>query len=144
MNTNQFVGAWNLLSYQFRATDGKAIEPFGPHAVGLLTYDNVGNVAAQIMKAQRKAFASDDIAKTTPDEALTAFQSCIAYFGRYETDEKSGKVTHHVIRSVFPNWTGGDQVRFFSFSESRLTLSTPPMLVDGVLVTGVLEWERMV
>lgn len=143
MSTNKFLGTWRLLSYKFRAKDGKIIEPLGGNAVGLLTYDSAGNVAAQIMKADQKHFSSDDIAKATPDEAFAAFQSCISYFGRYAVDEQNRKVTHHVEGSIFPNWTGGDQIRFFDFSGTHLTLSTPPTIVAGESVTAVLEWEKI-
>ena len=143
MTSNKFVGTWKLLSYQFRSNDGKVVEPLGGDAMGLLTYDNAGNAVGVIVKADRKRFSSDDIGVATPDEALAALQSSIAYFGRYDVDEKNGKVTHHVVGSVFPNWTGGDQPRFFSFSGAWLTLSTPPMIVAGASVTAVLEWERI-
>jgi len=52
-------------------------------------------------------------------------------------------VIHHIEISLFPNWVGVDQVRSFSLEGDRLTLSTPPMLVEGVEQAGHLTWERV-
>ena len=128
---------------EFRGTDGKTARPFGDHPSGVLTYDQAGNVTAQIMGSDRKRFASDDTSKATAEEAISAVRTFISYFGRYDVDEKETRVTHHILGSVFPNWTGGDQVRFFSFSKDRLALTTPPLPFGGEMMTAVLEWEKI-
>jgi len=75
-------------------------------------------------------------------EIKSAFEGFVGYYGAYEVDEEQGTVTHHLEGSSFPNWVGTDQRRFFEFSGSRLTLSTPPIAFGGQDVTGVLIWER--
>ena len=105
-------------------------------------YDANGHMSAQIMRPDRPAFASGDHLKGTPMEIKSAFEGFIAYYGVYEVNQEEGTVTHHVEGSSFPNWVGSAQRRFFEFSGNRLTLSTPPILVGGQQVTGVLIWER--
>jgi hypothetical protein len=44
--------------------------------------------------------------------------------------------------SMFPNWVGGDQQRFFELSGNELALRTPPMEVNGRMVVNELRWVR--
>ena len=143
MNSDQLAGTWKLVSFEFRAADGRVFKPFGDEPKGVIIGDKLGNVAAQVMASGRKNFASQDVGKATPEEALAAMSSYVAYFGRASVDEKGGKITTRVIGSLIPNWTGGDQVRLFKFSGDRLILSTPPMPLYGATATGVLEWEKI-
>lgn len=115
----------------------------GQNAIGILTYDSAGNMAAQVMRPDRPAFASGDPYKGTPEETKVAFDGAIAYFGRYSINETAGVVTHHLIGCTFPNWIGGDQVRYYKFSDQRLTLSTPPTLAGGSNLVGILVWDRV-
>jgi len=108
----------------------------------MIMYDTNGHMSAQIMRPDRPAFASGDQLEGTPMEIKSAFEGFVAYYGVYEVNQEDGAVTHHVEGSLFPNWVGSAQRRFFEFSGNRLTLSTPPILAGGQQVTGVLTWER--
>ena len=143
MSSNQFIGTWTLVTSEFRRSDGMVIYPYGQDALGVLTYDAAGNMTAQVMRADRPVFVSGDLYNGTSEEIKAAFEGAIAYFGRYDVNEAAGTVTHHVSGCTFPNWIGGDQTRYFAFSEQRLTLSTPPILTGGSTMTGVLIRERM-
>jgi hypothetical protein len=44
--------------------------------------------------------------------------------------------------SLYPNWTGQDQVRNLRFEDNKLILSTPPFLLSGDTWTFELVWER--
>ena len=44
---------------------------------------------------------------------------------------------------MFPNWVGGEQVRFYELDGSRLVLRTPPIPFGDGELTGVLTWERL-
>ena len=143
MFKNQFTGTWKLLACEFRKSDGHTDFPFGRDALGTIIYDASGNMAVQIFRADGPKFASGDMYSGTPEEVRAAFEGSLAYFGRYEVDEDAGTVTHHVVASTFPNWMGSDLKRYFVFSGNRLTLSTPPMLMAGAMITGVLVWERI-
>jgi hypothetical protein len=142
MKNNQFTGTWKLIACEFRSADGQIDSPFGHGALGTITYDASGNMAVQIIRADCPKFVSGDKYNGTPEEVKAAFEGSLAYFGRYEVDEAAGTVTHHVVGSTFPNWIGSDQKRYFVFSGKQLTLSTPPVLMGGVMTTGVLVWER--
>jgi Lipocalin-like domain len=142
MTTQKFIGTWELVTSEFRTRDDKITYPLGEKAVGILMYDGGGRFAAQLMRPDRPKFASGDMRGSTPEEAKTAVDGYVAYFGTYQVDEKRGTVVHHVEASLFPNWLGQDQVRFFEFAADLLTLRTPPMLSGGQEITGVLVWKR--
>ncbi len=143
MKNNPFTGTWKLIACEFRSADGHIDSPFGDDALGTIIYDASGNMAVQIIRADRPKFVSGDKYNGTPEEVKAAFEGSLAYFGRYEVDEAAGTVTHRVVGSEFPNWVGSDQTRYFVFSGEQLTLSTPPMPMGGVMATGVLVWKRL-
>src|ERR1051326_8143102 len=104
------IGHWTLVS--LTAVDGSQIEyPMGHDATGVISYDEAGHMAAQIMQAGRPRFASGDIDAGTFEELSAALTGYTAYFGTYSVDEGAGVVTHHVEGSLFPNWVGTDQRR---------------------------------
>ena len=143
MNKNPFVGTWKLITCQFRSAEGPIDSPYGPDPLGRISYDASGNMAVQILRADRPRFASDDRYNGTPEEVRAAFEGSLAYFGRYEVDADAGTVTHHVVACTFPNWIGRHQKRHYVFSGNRLALRTPPMLMGGAMITGELVWERI-
>jgi hypothetical protein len=140
----QFQGAWRLKSAEYRTLQGAPVDsPWGGQPTGIIMYDNAGNMSAQLGRSERARFAGNDSLRGSPEEIKAAFESYVAYWGRYEVDASAGTVTHRVSQSLFPNWTGGQQVRYFKFEDGRLILSTPPFRRGGVEVKGVLVWERM-
>ncbi len=141
MGKEQFIGTWKLVSIEFRRSDGQLTYPMGRDAVGIIMYDANGHMSVNIMRPDRQAFATGDQLKGTPMEIKSAFEGFVAYYGVYEVNQENGTVTHHVEGSLFPNWVGSAQRRFFEFSGNRLTLSTAPILMGGQQVTGVLNWE---
>lgn len=143
MGRERFTGTWKLVSSEFRRSEGNVDYPLGRDAIGMLTFDAAGNMTVQLMRADRPPFASGDIQKGTPEEIKRAFEGSIAYFGRYEINEEEGTMTTTVMGCTFPNWMGGDQKRFFEFSDDRLTFTTPSILLGGSTLTGVLVWQRV-
>ena len=141
--TQKFMGTWKLVTSEFRTSDGKVSYPLGEKAVGILMYDSGGRMAVQLMRQDRPRFASGDMRGGTPEEAKIAADGYVAYFGTYEVEDRKGTVVHHVEASLFPNWMGQDQVRFFEFSSDLLTLKTLPILSGGQEITGVLVWKRL-
>ena len=136
------VGTWRLLRFEVRASDGASSHPFGSDPRGVLVYDSAGNFCVQMARAGRPHFASGDMQDGTADEIHAAYTGYLAYFGTYDVNEAQGYLTHNVDTSLFPNWRGTRQQRFFELSENTLTLSTPPTPFGGREVTGVLVWER--
>ncbi len=142
MTKEQFVGTWQLIASEFRRLDGTSLYPYGPDASGTLYYDAAGNMAVQLMRADRPLFAAGDRQQGTPEEIRAAFDGYLAYFGRYEVDEAAKIVIHHIVGCSFPNWIGQPQKRFFAFASNQLTLSTPPLPVGGTTIIGMLQWQR--
>ena len=146
-NTSQpaqaIIGAWRLLSFEIESDDGTVVHPFGPGVQGSIIYTDSGRVSAQVMRSDRPSFAAGDQMRGTPEEIEANYTGCISYYGTYELDDGGGFVVHQVEGSLFPNWEGEGQKRFFEFSGDRLKLSTPPTQWGGGQVVGVLVWERI-
>ncbi len=139
----QLVGSWDLVSLENRGVDGKIYHPFGEHPVGRITYTEDGVMSAQIMHGERAVFETGDLYAGTPDEKAGAYDSYIAYYGTFKVDPAARTVSHHVTASLFPNWVGGDQVRFFELVDDKLILSTKPFDTHGTQVTAYVVWQRV-
>ena len=141
MTHDPFIGTWRLVSAEYRYADGHVVEYLGANPLGVLTYDAFGNMAVQLMRRDRPAFASGDRLGGALNEIKAAFEGYHAYFGTFTVDEKAGIVTHHIQGCSFPNWVGVDQKRFFDLEGNRLNLRTPPLLMHGDQAVGYLIWE---
>lgn len=141
MSTDRFVGAWRLLSLEARTSTGDVSYPYGKDAAGCLLYSGEGYMSVSVMQAGRAGFTSTDDLQAPVEEKLAAFDTYSSYSGKYEL--RGQKVIHHVAISLFPNWTGTEQERYFEFSEDRLTLSAPPMQIGGVELILVAIWQRL-
>ena len=141
MDKNQLIGTWRLISFEIRNTDEQVSYPYGEDAIGYLLYTFDGYMSATLMRAKRSKFAARDIAGGTIEEQIMAVQTYLSYCGKYEIQDN--KVIHHIEASLFPNWVGIDQERFFEFKDNRLFLSTPPLLVSGKQQVANLAWEHL-
>ena len=142
LSREQFIGAWKLVSFELEAS-GEISHPWGEDVVGIHTWDETGHFAFQGGRAAREKFASDNPLVSAPEEASSALGSYMAYFGTYEVDENEGTVTHNGIGSLFPNWVGMPQKRFYDFSGHQLTLASEPVELGGKMLTARLLWERL-
>jgi Lipocalin-like domain len=142
MNEQAFVGTWRLRSHESRMGDGRVRYPFGRDAQGYLTYTAEGYMSVAIMGTHRPRFlAANDFTEGTSEEQLAAGKQYLSYAGTYELRE-DGIILHHVEISLFPNWVGGVQERFYTLEGDRLTLSTRPLQIRGQFRTSHLVWER--
>jgi len=141
MAESDLVGTWRLLSFEM-SSDGGSSQPFGSDPSGVLVYDAKGNFSVQLARSGRPEFASGDMRDGTDDEIRAAYTGYIAYFGAYKVNVAEGYLTHKVAVSLFPNWQGVPQRRFFALSEDTLTLTTLPTPFGGREVTALLVWER--
>ncbi|MFO7963639.1 MAG: lipocalin-like domain-containing protein [Desulfobacterales bacterium] len=138
----QFTGSWRLIASEFRTSGGEVIHPLGDDALGRVIFSRSGFMSAQLMRKGRPGFASEDPSNGTFEEIKSAFEGYIAYYGPFELDLEKQRLITHVEGSLFPNWVGADQVRFFEFNGDRLTLKTPPFAFGDEKFQGVLVWER--
>lgn len=142
MRDTSIVGAWKLVTFEFRTADGNIIYPFGERARGTIIYTESGRYSAQLIRRGRPRFASGDQMTGTPEEIEAGFKGCISYFGSYEMDTDQRTITHRVEGSLFPNMEGSDQKRLFDLSGNRLQLTTQSIKLGGEKAVGVLLWER--
>jgi hypothetical protein len=138
----QLTGVWRLVSSEFRTTSGDVIYPLGEDAQGQAIFTAAGYMSGQLMRQSRPEFASGSHASGTPEEMAAAFLGYTAYYGCCEIDVDAQTLTTHVEGSMYPNWVGGEQVRFYELRDEQLILKTPPIPLGDGEVTGVLIWER--
>jgi hypothetical protein len=139
----QLVGTWRLVSSEFRTSAGAVIHPLGEDAQGLCLISAEGYLAGQLMRRDRPAFAGGDQASGTPEEVRAAMEGYVAYYGPFELDPEGRRLVTRVEGSLFPNWLGSEQERFYRFEGDRMTLTTPPMALGDEEFHGVLVWERL-
>lgn len=142
-DVHALVGAWRLKAFQIKSSSGDVTYPFGQDAQGVLIYSRCGLMSAQLMRKDRPAFESGDQQVGTEMEIEENFKNCISYFGSFELHEEEGFVIHHIDNSLFPNWEGTPQKRFFELQGNTLHISTPPVSWDNDQRVGILEWERV-
>ena len=137
------TGIWKLISIQTEADDGTLAYPFGKDVAGLAMIDARGYFSAQLMGMKRPSFKSADPRGGTPVEVRTAFENYIGYFGTFDLDEAKGAIIFHVRGAWLPNWIGSDQIRYYTLSGNRMSISTAPVLFEGKKTVGKLIWERV-
>jgi hypothetical protein len=135
------VGTWSLVSLEHRREDGQIIQLFGKDAIGLGTFTEDGYFFSSLMPSNRPKFTSKDVMGGTKEEKASAVETHSSYCGRYEV--QGNKIIQHVEMSLFPNWVGGKQERFFEVEGERLIISSPPMLIRGEKTRGYSIWERV-
>lgn len=140
---NKIVGTWKLVRWVYHDQKGNEVHYFGEDATGILMYDAHGYMNAQLMKSNRNKFNSSSINGGTCEETKEAFDSYIAYFGKYD-EVSPGEIIHRVEGSLFPNWHEDNQVRYAKLEGDYLILSTLPMHINGSDIVFHVTWERLV
>ena len=140
---NFLIGAWRLVSFEFRRDDGGVTYPFGEEARGSIIYTDTNRYSAQLMSRDRPRFAISDQMQGTNEEVEASFKGCISYFGAYELDSENNLIIHYVEGSLFPNMEGTKQFRLLELIGNRLRLTTPPFKLDGEQAVGILTWEKI-
>jgi len=138
----QLVGTWILVSVQNVREDGSRFSPVGSNPKGILIYDATGHMSVQIMGSERARFAAGNFLEGTAEENKAAVHGTISYYGTYSVDATTHTVTHHIERSLFPNWDGTNQARTFKLLGDELTLTTPPVDFPGGSSVGHVVWKR--
>lgn len=139
---NLFVGTWSLVSWELRPTrGGEPYYPLGKDAVGLIMYSADGYMSVVLTKPRRVPFETPWLLEGRPEEKLAAMDSYTSYAGRYKV--LKDRVIHHVEYSLFPNWVGTAQERFFKFEPGRLVLFAEPFEKDGVEQAAFAVWKKL-
>jgi hypothetical protein len=132
----RFVGNWRLVS--FVNIDEKGATTASRYTGGRIMYDAAGQMAAQLTFADRPRLSSP----ATDAERASAYAGFLSYYGGYEIDEATAKVTHHVEASTNPNWPSTDLIRYFEFADAGHTLKLSIRNAAG-RTTGTLTWARI-
>ena len=141
-DTAQFIGSWELVSVENHGADGSVTQPLGDHPVGRITYTTDGLMSAHVMHGDRQNFSTPDLYGGTVEEKSAAYSTYIAYFGSFKVDVTAQSVTHHVTGSLFPNWVGGSQVRFYKFEDDKLILTGTPFPGAGTKIRPYVVWRK--
>jgi hypothetical protein len=135
------VGTWRLISFEIRRNDVPVAHPFGKDAIGYGVFTEEGYMMVSLMPAKRTKFTSNDVMGGTIEEKASATETYISYSGRYEMHDNN--FTTYVKMSLFPNWVGTKQERFFEVKGDLLTAYSPPILIQGAEQTAHTIWERV-
>ncbi|MEV5848648.1 lipocalin-like domain-containing protein [Streptomyces sp. NPDC051985] len=109
MRGSDLVGRWVLESWVQDYDDGRVKHPMGNDATGFVRYAEDGDFAVMISRSGRSPFTTGGQWDASEAEKATAYESMLAYGGRYEFVDDH--VLHHVEISLFPDWIGGVQRR---------------------------------
>lgn len=142
MTNSAILGTWKLVSASSSTTDGERSDtPFGPGPTGFITYTPDGRMSAIISHGGRKPILPSGPAGPSQEARAEAFSTFVAYAGRFTL--KTKEVVHHVDISFIQDWVGTDQIRALKLEGDRLILRTPPMPIDGKVMTVELIWQRL-
>ena len=149
IENNPLIGIWKLISAIAIGSDGTInSEVYGTHPVGYITYTSDGHMMVMFSKSDRSPLSQEVRSPLTPqmqslppEELAQAFTTFNAYAGTYTLSGNT--VTHLIAIASIPNRVGTTLVRTFTLSESRLTLSTQPVLSDSGQTVFELVWERI-
>ena len=138
----ELAGAWRLVSSEFKTSSGDVLYPLGEDAMGQCIFTESGYMSGQLMKQNRPLFAGDDPSSGTSEEIRAALEGFVSYYGPFDLDLENGKLITHVEGSMFPNWVGHDQVRFFELSKDQLILKPDTIKIGDEELLGVFIWDR--
>lgn len=136
----ELVGTWKLGVWRRISGDGAVTYPLGADASGLLFYTAGGRMAVQLVAANRPLLPSDDPLGGSVEQRAGAYSTCLAYVGTYEVRDDA--VVHRIEESLYPNWSGAEQVRPFTYDGTELVLRTPPVDGPNGPVVNELTWTR--
>jgi hypothetical protein len=142
-----FVGTWRLLDYSFIHEDGVIEHPWGTDVRGYLLYSAEGYMSGNLSPANDWASrrARLTAALKAHDVRLAGRaagrRDYIAYTGRYTVEGDT--ITHHVEASLFSNWVGRPEVRYYNFEGDTLTLRTGPVQSGKHAIIAQLVWQRV-
>ena len=138
-------GTYKLISSTKKYIDtGDAVNSFGEHPKGYITYGKEGRMLVLITYDGRKK--PQDALKTLIEERDALYRSMIAYGGTYTYS--GNRIEHHVDISRNESQVGTTLIRNVTRDGDRLTYVTEPFPDGsqetlGKMVVNTLIWERL-
>jgi hypothetical protein len=137
MSRSPYIGIWRLVSFDYEdQISGEHSPRFGTMPKGRLLLLGNGLMMAILT-------AEDRPIPTTNEDRAMAFNTVIAYSGKYTVQD--GKLNINVDISWNEAWTSTLQIRSYHFVNSRLQLTSawaPSPFEPNRIVRGIMEWER--
>ena len=144
VSRDALIGAWVLDDFRITFSDGRdPVFPFGPDAIGQITYTESGHMSAVLSRANRPLLTASRLETTgsAPDsEKARAFDSYLSYGGTWYLE--GDDVVHHVTHALSPNLVGQDNRRHITVGDHAVTLSYRLVAKSGVERTYSLRWVR--
>jgi hypothetical protein len=134
----KLIGAWSLISCRHLLQEGGEILPFGERPNGILIYTADKLMSVMLGAGDRKNFPTAGLFEGTTEDKARAAETFVAYSGNYEITPT--EVIHHVKMSLFPNWAGTSQRRYWRLENESLILSTGVFTSNGKEQTAQLIW----
>lgn len=139
--SEDFIGAWDLVDWRIEYASGKVTRPFGEEAYGYLVYSADGIMSASIAAAGRMRLAQHNAREASVEAKGTAFDSYFHYAGTWRIDGED--VVHSITMSLNPDMKGTDHRRRAKFDgQGGLVLSATEPLKSGESRHHILQWKR--
>ena len=136
---DQLVGTWIYVSSTARRDDGSNV-PI-PSTQGAVTYTADGRFHFIRTRTDAPKYASGDLARPSPDEAMAIASGSLAYTGTYTVDEGTKTIHVNIEASTFPNLVGAPNQRRIVTSISANEMKfTNPRTAAGLTLDIV--WKR--
>jgi hypothetical protein len=143
VKAQDLVGTWRLRSWKNVGIDGSAVAPLGENPLGFIMYSSDGYVSVAAMAAQRAPHGAPGALGGSSEASRASVSDYISYSGRYEVRAEDDVVIHHIEVCLYPNGIGTSQMRFVKLDGNVLTLTTEPMIVQGVDRSTIVVWDRV-
>jgi Lipocalin-like domain len=144
----QLIGAWRLMSIEYKGPNGELPDPFyQPDSMGIIIYDASGWMSVHISAPHRRTWTvpesrSSSAAAGDAQLQAAAFDTYYAYYGTWTYQEAAGTVTHHVKASLIPAESGLDYTQAVTLEGARLVFTTRSHS-NGAEITRRKIWERI-
>ncbi|NBC81770.1 MAG: hypothetical protein GVY19_00155 [Bacteroidetes bacterium] len=137
----EIMGTWLLQSLCQVTHNGERTDIYGTDPAGILMYSSAGYMNAQLGFGKRRIMSSGNIMGGTREEKAEAFDSYMAYFGKYY-EREPGTIIHVVEGCTIPNWIGQKEIRYAHINNNLLTITTPETESQGNITHLEVIWER--
>ena len=86
LSAQDITGRWELIAWEQLFDDGRRELPMGESPQGFILYQPDGAMACMICRAERKRFELGGQWNAPDDEKARAYDSMLAYAGRFHVD----------------------------------------------------------
>jgi hypothetical protein len=126
MTDNPLPGTYELVSVEHFAPEGTR-QPFGPNPKGYMMF-SATHMLTILTDGDRPNITTGDllagdVAAASDAELAAAFNSAMAFGGRYDLHPDAVHI--HLEVGTYPNWAGTTQVRPYELVDGLLSLYPP-------------------